>query len=149
MLNALLSQIPKEEPDLKIGSLGLWVSGYTAENQMEQGDLAYLTTPTLLVTAEVAIFSSKSDTSLFDFRNFLNDIKKMYANISDRHVVEFSSRESEFSLTLTNNDLGHIIIDINYYAWTHDCQLEFEDVIDQTYLPSIIGSLEVILNRFR
>jgi hypothetical protein len=148
MFNELLNRIPKDEPDLKIGSLFLWVSGYNDPNQMNQGDLAYLNTPTLLVAEDTVVFSKTSDTPVFILKEFLKDIVKMYENISVSHVAEFSSHESEFSLRLTSNDLGHIKINVAYNAWTHDGRFEFEETLDQSYLPSIIASLKTVIQKF-
>lgn len=148
MFNELLNRIPKDEPDLKIGSLYLWVSGYNDPSQMNQGDLAYLNTPTLLVTEDVMVYSKSSDTPVFDFKKVLKDIEKMYEDIGESNVVEFSSQESKFGLTLTNNDLGHIKVNIIYNDWTDEGRFEFEETIDQSYLPSIISSLKVIIQKF-
>ena len=89
MFDKLLNRIPKAEPDLKVGSLQLWVSGYAYENQIGQGDFAYLRTPALLITDNAIVFSENSDTPVFDFKKFLSDLSTMYENIKIEHVVEF------------------------------------------------------------
>jgi hypothetical protein len=146
MFIEIQNRIPESEPDLKIGPLSLWISGYTTVNQKEQGDWAYLQTPTLLNTGNIAIFSYMSDTPIFGFKAFLNGLILMYDTISKSQIVEFASDNSEFHLKLTN-DLGQIKIDITYYAWAHNGSLEFEDRIDQSYLPKIIKDLKKILGK--
>jgi hypothetical protein len=144
MFDVFLNQIPKDEPQLKIGPLLLWVSGYAYINQKGQGDFAYMRTPTLLISDNIIVFSEKSDTPIFGFKQLLKDLLTMYENITVKQVVEFASDNSEFSLTLTN-DLGQIRIDIKYYSWLHNGTLEFGDNIDQSYLPKIISDLKLIL----
>jgi hypothetical protein len=144
MFIEIKNRIPEDEPDLKIGPLSLWISGYTTVNQKEQGDWAYLQTPALLNMENIAIFSEGSDTPIFGFKAFLNGLIVMYDTISKNQIVEFASDNSEFHLKLTN-DLGQIKIDITYYAWAHKGSLEFEDRIDQSYLPKIIMDLKKIL----
>ncbi len=146
MFDEFRNRMPTDEPDLKIGRFLLWVSGYTAINQKSQGDFAYLRTPTLLVADNIIVFSELSDTPIFGFKKFLEELLSMYENISVKQVIEFSSDNSEFSLKLTN-DLGQIRIDIKYYSWLHNGALEFEEHIDQSYLPKIINDLKIILTR--
>ena len=143
MFNKLIHQLPEREPDLKIGPFQLWVSGYSY-NQKGQGDFAYLSTPSLLISEDVIVFSAKSDTSVFTFKQFLNDLLDLYTNISITREVEFASDGSEFRVGLTN-DLGQISIDIKYYSWSHAGRLEFGERIDQSYLPKIINDLKLIL----
>jgi hypothetical protein len=145
MFDEFRNRIPTDEPDLKIGPFLLWVSGYTYINQKSQGDFAYLRTPTLLVSDNIVAFSELSDTPIFDFKKLLSDLLSMYENITIKQVIEFASNESEFRLKLTNNDLGQIRIDIEYYSWLQNGSLEFEEHIDQSYLPKIINDLKVIL----
>ncbi len=57
MLHELQNSVSSGEPDLQIGSLFFWISGYTNINQIDQGDMAYLKNPTLLKTKNVIIFS--------------------------------------------------------------------------------------------
>ena len=145
MFDDFRNRIPTDEPDLKIGRLLLWVSGYAYVNQKSQGDFAYLRTPTLLVADNIIVFSELSDTPIFGFKKFLEELLSMYENISVKQIIEFSSDNSEFSLKLTNNDLGQIRSDIRYYSWLHDGSLDFEENIDQSYLPKIINDLKRIL----
>ncbi|MDB5125283.1 MAG: hypothetical protein JWP94_3412 [Mucilaginibacter sp.] len=145
MFDELVNQIPQREPDLKIGPFQLWVSGYTYINQRGQGDFARLATPSLLVTKDIIVFSSKSDTPIFTFRQFLNDLLNLYENIADKAPVEFASDDSEFSLSLVSNDPGQIKMGIKYNSWSRDWCLEFEEIIDQSYLPKIINDIKIIL----
>ncbi len=147
MFIEIQNRIPESEPDLKIGPLSLWISGYTTVDQKEQGDWTYLQTPTLLNAGNIAIFSGMSDTPLFDLRKFLKDLIGMYEKINIDQTVELASCESEFHLKLTNN-LGQIKIDIKYFSWSQNGSLEFEDRIDQSYLPKIIMDLKKILEKF-
>ncbi|MDP9047843.1 MAG: hypothetical protein M3N14_06885, partial [Bacteroidota bacterium] len=143
----LTHQLPQREPDLKIGPFQLWVSGFNDINQKGQGDFAYLSTPSLLVTKDIIVFSANSDTPVFTFKQFLNDLLKLYENIADKHLVEFASDDSEFRLSLTNNESGQIKISINYNSWSDDRCLEFDEIIDQSYLPKIITDLKIILTK--
>ena len=147
MFEKLQSRIPPGEPDLKIGRLSLWVPGYTWINQVNQGDYAYLKTPTLLEAENIIFFSAGSETPGFTFKKFLTDITVMYDTISIEQVAELASDESEFSLKLTN-DLGQIAIDIEYRGWSLDGRFEFKDKIDQSYLPEIIKDLKLIIAKF-
>ena len=147
MFIEIKNRIPEREPDLKIGPLSLWISGYTTVNQKEKGDWAYLQTPVLLNMESIAIFSEGSDTPIFGFKAFLNGLILMYDTISKNQIVEFASDNSEFHLKLTN-DLGQIKIEIIYYSLAHNGSLEFEDRIDQSYLPKIIRDLKTILKKF-
>ncbi|MDP9077883.1 MAG: hypothetical protein M3O71_10700 [Bacteroidota bacterium] len=147
MFKKLQNQIPNTEPDLQIGPLSLWVSGYTYINQAGQGDLAYLKTPILLETENVAVFSGMSETPVFCIREVLNGLVTMYETISIKQIVKFESNDSEFSLEL-KNDFGQIKLFIEYNSWVHSGSLEFEDKIDQSYLPKIIRDLEKIIERF-
>jgi hypothetical protein len=144
MLNKLLNRIPIDEPALKIGPLQIWVNGYTYENQHDQGDFAYLSTPTLLIADNFVVFSENSQTPVFTFKQFLKDLTNMYQSISVASVVELASRDSEFKLTLHNN-LGQIKANVNYQDWSNDGSFEFEEMIDQSYLPKIINEVKSIL----
>jgi hypothetical protein len=148
MFNELQRQIPEGEPDLKIGPLSLWISGYTYINQTDQGHMAYLKTPTLLDTENIIVFSGMSETPVFCIKDFLENLALMYGAISVEQVVEFASNDSEFSVKLTNNNLGQIKVDITYYAWHQSGSLQFESRIDQSYLPRIISDLKKILAKF-
>lgn len=88
-----------------------------------------------------------SDTPLFDLKKFLKDLIGMYEKINIEQTVELASYESEFHLKLINN-LGQIKIDIKYSSWLQNGSLEFEDRIDQSYLPKIIRDLKKILEKF-
>jgi len=147
MFKNLQNQIPNIEPALQIGPLLLWVSGYTFINQIGQGDLAYLQTPILLDTENMAIFSGMSQTPVFCIRKLLNELVIMYETIGNKQLVKFESGDSEFSLELENN-FGQIGLTIKYYSWLHSGSLEFEDEIDQSYLPKIIRDLGKIIERF-
>ncbi|MFI5138484.1 MAG: hypothetical protein ACHQIM_11720 [Sphingobacteriales bacterium] len=147
MFIEIKNRIPENKPELKIGPLSLWIAGYTTVDQKENGDFAYLKTPALLDTESVIIFSNRSDTPLFCFKAFLNDLMVMYDTISKDQTVKFASDGSEFHLRLTNS-LGRIKIDIHYYAWSHNGSLDFEDRIDQSYLPKIILDLKKIISKF-
>jgi hypothetical protein len=147
MFDKLQNRIPEGEPDLEIGPLSVWVPGYTYVNQVNQGDYAYLATPTLLETENIILFSAGSETPVFTFKKFLTDITVMYDRISIKQMAEFSSHDSEFSLKLTN-DLGQIAIAIEYHGWSVDGKCEFKDKIDQSYLPKIIKELKQILAKF-
>jgi hypothetical protein len=147
MFNKIQHQIPNVDPDLKIGSLYLWITGYTADNQIGQGDMAYLKAPTLLDSENMVIFSPISETPLFSIRKLLNDLVNVYNNIEIQQAFEFEPVDSEFSLSLKNN-FGQILLVIRYNSWSHNTNLEFEERIDQSYLPAIIRDLEKILGRF-
>jgi hypothetical protein len=71
MFKELTNKIPTSEPDLQIGPLCLWVTGYTDPNQAGQGTLAYLQTPSLLDSENIVVFSNSSQTPLFQIEAFL------------------------------------------------------------------------------
>jgi len=149
MFSKLQHCIPDREPDLMIGPLLLWVTGYTAINQIGQGDWAYLKTPTLLDTKNVIVFSENSETPVFVFREFLKGVNEMYETISNEQMVELASSDSQFSLKLENNNSGGIAISIEYNSWSsQNGSLELDDVIDQSYLPKIILDLKKIIEKF-
>jgi hypothetical protein len=147
MLDRILKQIPKTDPDLVIGSLTIWVTGFTAEHQRGQGDNAYLSTPTLLVTDNIVALSTMSQTAVFDFRQFLKDLSYMYQNTASNQALEFTPADGEFSLKLTSNDLGHIKITHKFSSRVYKGNLEFEEMIDQSYLPKMIGNVRLILDK--
>ena len=146
MFNHIESRIPEGDPHLKIGPLQIWVSGYTSDKQEGMGDLSYCRTPTLLTTENVVIFSQSSDTPIFSFRSFLEQLVAMSDHIGVVKVAELVSWDSEFTLTLTSNELGQIEVIILYKAWQNNGNFEIEAKIDQSYLPPLIKGLEQILN---
>jgi hypothetical protein len=122
-------------------------TGIYVDKPVSQGDMAYLKTPTLLDMENVIIFSKGSETPLFIFKEFLNGLSTMYETISNAQVVGLPSIDSEFNVTLKNNS-DQIRIVIKYSGWTNDCSFEFEDNIDQSYLPKIILDLKKIIAKF-
>jgi len=148
MFDAILSRIPNDEPDLKIGALSIWVIGYTYINQKGQGDNTYLNTPTLLITEDMVIFSKRSDTAIFNFKRFLKDLLFAYENVAIAHVFEFASDNSQFHIKLTSGGFGQIRVNIKYYQWGHhNGSLDFEETIDQSYLPKMMNEVRSILTK--
>ena len=149
MFNELEKLIPKEEPDLQIGCFSLWVTKIIHEDKMP--DYIVMRTPMLLNAPQVVAFSPNSDIKIFELKKLLQDLKEMYATIGKDFIAESPFEESEFGLTIASDNLGHIKVKTLYRAWGHAGygHLEFEDAIDQTYLPNIISKIEVILERCR
>jgi hypothetical protein len=145
----LLEQIPKSEPDIKIGSLSLWISETEVIPQDGISDWVVFNTPTLLNTEDIIVFSSGSDTKLFEFRNLLSGFKEILNKVgSEDIVVDVPFEESEFGLKFICNLQGQIKIEILYRAWRNNGHLGFIDIIDQSYLPPIISKLESILKQY-
>lgn len=148
MFDVILSRIPNDEPDLKIGALSIWVIGYTYINQKGQGDNAYLNTPTLLTTEDMVIFSKQSDTAIFNFKRFLKALLFAYENTTVAHVIEFASDNSQFHIKLTSDGFGKIRVNIKYYQWGHhNGSLDFEEHIDQSYLQKMMNEVRAILTK--
>lgn len=145
----LLEQTPKSEPDIKIGSLSFWISEAEVIPQAEMSDWVVFSTPMLLHTTNISVYSPKSDIELFELNNLLNGFKEMVSKVGLEEVaIDIPLRESEFRFTFTCNLQGQIEIKIKYRAWDNNSQLEFREVIDQSYLPPIILKLESILKQY-
>ncbi len=143
MIKDISGRIPAGQPDLKIGSLSVWITGLVdADEKM----LPYLSTPTLFDGENVTVISERSVTPLSYIEAFLKGVVGMHERAG--RVAELPGFDSEFGINLTLNDLGHIELTINYYSWAHEGGLEMREMIDQSYLPEIIMSLRKIIDRF-
>jgi hypothetical protein len=80
-----------------------------------------------------------------DIIRFHDELQKLYDTLEG--VVELKPIEGQFGFTLTADRKGHI--EVKGFAYTHatygSC-LKFEFDLDQTYLPTLIRSLNLSLN---
>ena len=79
-----------------------------------------------------------------DFEQFLSELKALHETLHGR--ADLSPREQQFVLALVIDPTGHILV--TGEAWsraTYENKLQFEFVLDQTFLSEPIGQLQSIL----
>lgn len=87
------------------------------------------------------------DLLAFEIENFAQQLKQVYSGKSN--ICSFSSLEGLINITGTMDKLGHVVwsIETRYPVGT-GAKFNFTLAADQTYLPDLIASLELVTKEF-
>ena len=134
------------EPDLRLGSLSIWVDGRLFPDASDYDDgnwlnvRARMEAPGAVVKCEGAILMTT------DIDRFREELVSLNVNLAGEATL--ASYEPELKATLKALSLGHIEVEVEITPDHLNQFHRFTLGLDQSYLRPLITSCESILDRF-
>ncbi|WP_426116787.1 WapI family immunity protein [Massilia sp. PWRC2] len=135
------------EPDLSICGLRLWIHGrqFPAATDYWDGNWLRVTVYCLYPHSVVRIQNDPC-IRVDELAGLLRGCEQMHATLSGKAALQCMEPYLAVELAAATN--GHIGVKLSITADNMTETHEYEDEIDQSYLPSIISSCQAILARF-
>jgi len=134
-------------PDLKLGSLALWVHGREFENATDYWDGNWLHATARCGAVGAAVTVSGPFVRITELLEWASDSRGLLAGARDS--AELATIEPELKVVLTAADsLGHLemVVEITPDHVHQEHKFTFE--IDQSYLPPLIASIERLASKY-
>lgn len=133
--------------DLSICGLRMWIHGRQFPDAADYWDGNWLRATAYCVYPHSTVrFLDQACIRVDELTSLLSGCEKMYATLSGKAALTYMEPNLSAQLDVSTN--GHIRIKLSitpdYANETH----EYEDEIDQSYLPAIISSCEVLVSKF-
>jgi len=135
------------DADLTICGLRLWIHGRQFPDATDYWDGIWLRVTAYCIYPNSAVrIQNDPCIHLGELAGLLDGCERMYSTLSGK--AELQCMEPALSVELVAGGSGHIGVNLsvtaNHLAETH----EYEDQLDQSYLPPIINSCHAILTKF-
>ncbi|MGO4377658.1 hypothetical protein AB4Z19_05265 [Pseudoduganella sp. RAF19] len=135
------------EPDLSICGLRLWIHGRQFPDAPDYWDGNWLRVTAYCNYSHSAVrIQNNSCLRTDEVGGFLAGCEKLYSSLSGK--AELKCMEPYISVEFSASARGHIGVSLSVTPDHNKETHEYEDEIDQSYLPAIINSCQVILERY-
>lgn len=135
------------DADLKICGLRVWIHGREFPDATDYWDGNWLSVTAYCIYPHSAVrIQNDSCVRLDELAGLLSGCERMYSSLSGK--AELQCIEPYLAVELSASTNGNIDVKLSitpdHFRETH----EYEDEIDQSYLPGIINSCRAILEKF-
>jgi hypothetical protein len=132
-----------DEPSLQIGRLKLWVHGRQFPSAQDYWDGNWLQVTARCDSASSTVSTAGAIVHLGELVQLLEECERLYESLSG--IAKLDCMEPNLGVTLTAKTRGHVDVRIhitpNHMLEKH----EFNESLDQTFLPAIISQCREIL----
>ena len=135
-----------DEPDLQLCGLSIWVNGHEFPDAPHYWDRNWLKVRATMEAGQASVTTEGPILMTRDFERFRFQLATMNDELTGEAVL--SGYEPNLKVTLSAGRLGHITGKVEITP-DHLSQFHRFDVrFDQTYLSALVGSLDVVLDRY-
>ena len=135
------------EPDLSICGLRIWIHGRQFPDSTDYWDGNWLRVTAYCMYPHSAVrIQNDACVRLDELAGLLAGCERMYSTLSGK--AELNCMEPHISVEFSASVNGHIGVKLSVTPDHINETHEYEDQIDQSYLPAIISSCQAIIARY-
>jgi hypothetical protein len=137
---------PPGSPDMRLGSLAIWVRGREFSDSLDYRDANWLTVLMQVDAAYAVVQAEGPILHAGELSDMVDGCRRLYREMKGELV--FEAIEPNFRLKMAIDARGQLDVGVDLTGDPLAQAHHFEFALDQSYLPAFIAGGETVLHRF-
>lgn len=133
-------------PDISIAGLSLWVQGRQSPHSNDRSDAGWLLVVASYASGSAEAWVEGPILTREDLQNWVRQLRKLEETLTGAASLE--PAKPQLRIDMVAGTLGHLTVTVQFRPGSVGETHEFITDVDQTYLRSLIGQIDQILETY-